>query len=365
MKRLIACIVAAATIGGASLQAEEPFTISKEFTLMTSDNLEGYLKPLFTTVEESVNSNLYTTALHSDSDWTIGINFAVQAFAIPDDQLTYDAVLPADFQDTTLSENVELRSERERRNLPNTVSQPTIYGGISTPAFSAPQPSDDFNYARTVTFMEGNNISGMPGIPVVQLALGIPTGTQLRFRFVGASFDVEDVNRSLSYYSLGLDQRFDHFFDLFKENDTTASTIGLALNANYAAMELTGMYEFTTFAVGLHGSKTWAFQDGAETMDREDDGIRSELTVFAGVQVEGMDGDFVAIREIDSQNSDDIVNSPYEEIRKGEPINIAIESHNSFRLTGGAAYRFGVLELHASGFLASQAGVSFGLGLWF
>ena len=365
MKRAIAWIVAAATVGGASLQAEEPFTISKEFTLMTSENLEGYLKPLFTTVEESINSNLYTTALHSESDWTVGINFAVQAFAIPDDQLRYDAVLPADFQDTTLSENVELRSDRERRNLPNTVSQPTIYGGVSTPAFSAPQPTDDFNYARTVTFMEGNNISSMPGIPVVQLALGIPTGTQLRFRFVGASFEVEDVDRSLSYFSIGLDQRFDHFFDLFNDDDTTASSIGLALNANYAAMELTGMYEFTTFAVGLHGSKTWAFQDGAETSDRDDDGIRSELTVFAGAQFEGMDGDFVAIREIDSQSADDVVNSPYSEIRNGEPIRIAIESHSSMRLTGGAAWRFGILELHASAFLASQPGASFGLGLWF
>ena len=125
------------------------------------------------------------------------------------------------------------------------------------------------------------------------------------------------------------------------------------------------MYDFTTYAVGVHGSKTWRFHEGAETADRKDDGTRMEATAFAGLQLEGMDGEFKAVRIIDEDNAEDIVNSPYAENSQwGGCYGGDRKSLHPARDCGGA-FRFGVLELHASAVLASQPGLTFGLGLWF
>jgi hypothetical protein len=318
--------------------AGEPLSFTKEFNLFTSQQAQGYFKPLFTSIEQSLNSNLHTTALYQDK-WTIGIDISTQGMLIPDAQKTYDAALPELYGNTAECQNAELRDGEINRNFGGYSSQPTIYGGTSNPIFSAPQyDTHPSKHLKSVGFAEGMGISSMPGVPVLQLIFGFPTRTEFRFRFL--TFPVQGEN--FNYFGFILNQRFDHFFDIFGDDTTMA----LAANLSFHIGNRDPGIEMNSYSFGLHWSKY--FED--------------VLSVYAAFQYENMGGEFQAERKDFIES--DFIDSPYEEVRNGEDIIFDLETFTNFRFYGGISRRFSFLELNMNLGYASQPFISGGITFW-
>lgn len=328
-------------LGGASARAGDSLTITKEFNLITSKNAAGYFKPLFTTIGESFNSNTFTVAKFA-RQWRLGLDISVCGMIIPSSQTTYDALLPEVYGKTDSTQTAERRGGTETRNGKGTVVQPTIYGGASTPTFSASQSSAPTAEApkqpSTVSYMEGNNISFMSGLPALQLTVGLPTRTQLRLRFLTAP--IADV--STTYFGVMLSQQFNHLVGLLADD----SLIGIALNAGYHSISRNEGISISSFAVGLHGSKTW----------------ESGFSVYGGLQYEGLSGTLKFVREKDFSI---LSKSPFQEIRQQKDLEFDVESFTSIRVGAGLSYKTGILELHADAAYASQPVLAAGFTLWF
>lgn len=334
------------------LQASKDLEISKDFTLFTSKNLQGYTKPLFTSIEESFNSHIFTKAQYADH-WSIALDISVNGMIIPDAHKTYDAELPVGYGDEAYTvDNASLKGGNLIRQIGGTFKQPTLYGGTSYGIFSAPQQPtrETYNYEgssfpdstfKSVAFAEGNNMSFMSGVPAFQLVAGFPSRTQLRLRFWGAPVQDE----FMSYFGILVNQQVDHFFDLFGDD----STLGLAMNFAYHNMSRDRGLSIDSWSIGAHISKTW------------DNGF----TVYGGMQYEDMTGTFEAIRT--EYNEDDVVDSPYPEVRIGPPfapLKFDIETFNNFRITGGLSYMAGPVEIHADAAYAQQPVLAFGVTFW-
>jgi outer membrane protein OmpA-like peptidoglycan-associated protein len=318
--------------------SKDELTISGEFNLFTSKNAQGYFKPLSTTLSESFNSDYYTTANYHKS-WSLGLDVSFMELFIPSSQLTYNAELPQGFSNRNLTNTADLRDNNLRINVPNTSLQPTFYGGHSTPVFSTPlNSSDPDSLLRTVTFMEGNNISQIVGVPALQLFVGLPTRTQLRIRYFGVNVG----NYSVLSYGIGVNQNIDKFFDIFPEE------MGLALNLAYNSFAFNPGFNINSLAAGLHYSYSFDFG----------------LTLYCGAQYESTGGHFKAVREITPDQAE-YVNSPFEEIRDRQDLDFDITSSCFGRLTGGLSYKIGFLELHADAAYAAQPIVTAGLSFWF
>ncbi len=337
MKRIITIFIFSIMVLDFGLLKAKDLEINSDFNILTSKNAQGYFKPLFTTIEESFNTGLFTTANYKNG-WSISLDLGLTGMFIPNSQRTFEAELPESFGNTSITETSELIGNSIRRNHSGTVTQPTIMGGISNPVFSAPQ---DFNsldsLQKTIAFLEGNDISFMTGLPIVQLSFGIPTRTQFKVRFATATIS----ENSFSYYTLGVNQNIDKFFDLFGEDENAA----IALNFAYHSLSWKPTIEMASWSLGAHGSYT--FDNG--------------FTFYGGMQYETFSGDFYAKREQTTK----LVKSPYQEIRDQKPIAFSLESDNAFRLLGGLSYRWGILELHTDIAWAAQPVVKAGLSLWF
>jgi hypothetical protein len=315
-------------------------TIDREFSLFTSKNMEGYLKPLFTTVSESLNSNLFTTALY-DTTWTIGLDVSVMGMLIPNSQKSFIAIRPDKFGDTNICRTAEIRNGKLLRDYLGANIQPTIYGGPSTAIFSQPVNmwAPDSFY-KSVAYVEGNNISFMMGIPNLQLIFGFPTGTQLRTKFFFAPVQ----NETLLYYSVMLNQRFDQFFDLFDPK----SKMGIALNLAFHRLFRDRGIDLSSWSAGIHFSKEW--YEG--------------LSTYLAFQYEDMTGKFIVLKDTTGA-SNSIVDSPYEEVRKNEPLEFDIGTFSNFRLLAGASYKYGIIELHADAAWLTQPAFNIGITFWF
>lgn len=324
------------------VQAGDSLTITKEFNLITSNNASGYFKPLFTTIGESFNSNMYTIAQFSQQ-WRLGIDISVSGMIIPSSQKTYQADLPDEYGNTGVTQTSELRNGSVTRNRSGKVDQPTIYGGISTPTFSASQstiiPSKLPKQPSTVTYLEGNNIGFMSGLPVFQINAGFPSRTQLRLRFLPIPIN----DNSLTYFGAMASQQFNQLVGLFEDD----SLVGIALNAAYHSLNVSNAVSISSFAIGLHGSKTW----------------ESGLSVYGGIQYEDLGGTITFVREKDNGNV--ISNSPFSEIRNQKNLNIDVKTFTNIRVGAGVSYKTGILELHADAAYASQPVLGIGMSLWF
>ncbi|MGB9913187.1 MAG: DUF6588 family protein, partial [Candidatus Kapaibacteriota bacterium] len=82
--------------------------ISRNFVLFTSRNLEGYLKPLFTTLEQSLNNSLFGTS-NLNGKFKVSLNFAFSSMLIPDEHKWFDAEVPDGFYDTTVTLTSQIR----------------------------------------------------------------------------------------------------------------------------------------------------------------------------------------------------------------------------------------------------------------
>ncbi len=334
-----------------NLSSTEPIKLTKNFTFFTQKNMQGYFKPLITSVGESMNSNLFTRALYPDY-WSIGLDISIMGMFIPDDQKYFDAELPLAYGNTNIVKNALLSEGILIKDVGKTYKQPTVYGGPSTTIFAAPQnkysssteyngkPIMDSTY-KSAYFAEGNDISFMAGLPAIQLIGAFPSRTELRLRFLPLPVQ----NEMMIYWALILKQQFDHFFDLFDPADR----IGLAVHFAYHSMNRDPGLSLSSFAAGIHASKAWDFG----------------LTAYGGIQFEGLSGEFKAEREKASVFDFDAMNNPYPEVRAGGPLSFDLESFTSYRLLGGLSYRTGIIELHADAAYASQPILNIGLTFWF
>ena len=322
--------------------AGDKIEFSDKFNLFTSKNLEGYMKPFFTSIEQSINSNLFTTAYYKDA-WSVSLDISVSGMFVPNSQTTFNAERPEDFGNTGIVRTAERREGEILTDYTKDNIQPTIYGGRSTAIYAARQNAwypDSAN--KTVGYVEGNDISFMSGLPTIQLALGLPSRTEVRFRFL-----MLNVSGSpLTYWGISAAQRFDQFFNLFNPK----LNLALAINGSYAKATRDAGINMGTYSFGAHFSKWWEYG----------------LALYAGIQYENISGTFEATR--DKENAEDFIDNPYEEIRTMQDININIESFTHFRLLAGISYQIGFVELHADAAWASQpiltAGIKFTFGEW-
>lgn len=336
MKRLFLLLIFFAV--NLNLFSQNDLEINKEFSLFTSQQVEGYFKPLFTTVGESFNTGLNTTAFYSNN-WSIALDFSVMGMYIPSSQKNYNAELPDMYGVDEVTKTAELRNGKLSTSLSGFTKQPTIYGGISNPIFAAPQNhlAPDSFY-KSVAYAEGNKIDFIPGLPVVQLVAGFPTRTQLRFRFFRYSLN----NEPLTYFTLALNQNIDRFFELFPEEQNMALSAHLA----YHSISRQPGIDLSSLAAGVHFSKTF----------------NSGISLYSSFQYENLNGNFYAIKE--DYNEDDVLNSPYAEVRNGDPLDADISSFTSFRLKGGVSYKIGIFDLYADAAYASQPVFKAGFSIW-
>lgn len=349
------------------------FEVPSDFDLFTSANLKGYTKPLFTTIGQGAQSNLFTVASYSES-YSIGMDISLSSTLIPSSQQVYDAILPFAFGDTSRMDNATLLNGKIVRNIGGTIEQPTIYGGSSNAVYViSPVPGGKLadSVYKTVAFNEGANINTMASLPAFQLIFGLPTRTELRFRFLGAPVDDE----MYSHVAISANQQLDHWMNIFKKEDNMA----LALNVSYQFISLAETIDMNSWSVGLHFSK--GFGDG--------------LSVYGGLQVEDLSGTFLMSRK-NGYNPDfymkdgstlksassiaqsemaayqahvqaraDVEDSPYEEVRLLKPLSFDIETFTSWRLTVGGAYEYGIAEFHLDMGYASQMFLNGGIRLRF
>jgi hypothetical protein len=334
MRRTLS-LAAAAVVGiTGTASAQGPLLLETEFSVFTSENAQGYTKPLFTSFQEGFASNLYHSAVY-DPSWGIGVDLSTMGMFIPESHRSYDAALPECYSDQTRVRTAEISDGRQVTGVHGSVVRPTVFGDVaSNPVFAVPQTEADEN-CGTVGFAEGNDIAVMPGIPNIQVLLRAPSRTELRARF----YPYSDGDRSLTYVGVAVSQQLDQFVGLFKD-----SLMGLSVSASWHSLTWTDIMDATGYTAGVHFSKSWSGGFG----------------VYAGAQIEGMSGRFEAQRE---KSNGENVSSPYDEVRNGSPVAFDIESFNAFRALAGVSFRSGVVDLHVDGALAAQPVVSAGLAI--
>lgn len=319
--------------------SQNNFEIGREFGLFTSRNLSGYIKPLTTSISQSLNSGLYTTMNYSNG-WSFGLNFTISNMFIPETQKTYDAELPDKFGDQSVVITAHTKNGKLIMNQSGNIKEPTIYGGISTPVFAAPQnPFPPDSFYKSVAYVEGNDISSIAGLPAIQLFLGFPTQTQIRGRFF-----TFNLNQSpLIYYSIILNQKLSEHLGLFESGSPYSLGIGLSY---HSIKRITGI-DISGYSAALNFSGN--FENG--------------FGFYTALQYEDFFGNIIAQRK--TQATNEFVNNPFEEVRKGLPLEIDISTFTNFRALGGINYRYGIAELNVDFAFASQPIISGGLTLYF
>lgn len=349
------------------------FEISSEFSGFNSENFKGYTKPLFTTIGQGAQSNLFSVANYNES-YSIGIDISLSSTLIPGSQENYNAMLPAAFGDTNIMDNAIYKNGEIIRNIGGTVEQPTIYGGESNAIYVvSPVPGGDpaDSIYKTIAYNEGNNIATMASLPAIQFIFGLPTRTEIRFRYLGAPIDEEMYN----HIAISANQQVDEWFDIFDSEDN----MSLAIHGSYQFMTLAETIDMNSWAAGVHFSK--GFGDG--------------LSVYAGLQLEDLGGTFNVerkngyreefyvqgtneLRDLNEVPTElqaqyvahvnarkDTENSPFEEVRLLKPISFDIETFTNWRFTVGGAYEYGIMEFHLDMGYASQMFLNGGIRLRF
>lgn len=312
------------------------FVISRNFVLFTSKNLQGYLKPLFTTLEQSFNSSLFGSNF-LDGKWSFSIGISVSNMIIPNSQKHFDAELPDGFN----SEEVALTSQIRGGNIVYTIYkpnwQPTIYGGSSVPVFSAPQEhSFPDSIYKTVAYPEGLAINFAFGLPVIQLIVEHPLFGEFRFRF----FSIPVQQESLVYFTIAFNQRIDHLFNLFGWDKNKSLAIHFALHRLFRQTSI----DVTSYALGLNLMHSWG----------------NNVLGYVGIQFENMVGKFKALKDTVGLQ-DDVINSPFLELRNAQPIEFDFTTLTKFQIRGGLTFLFPVVSLSLDLSYASQPMITLGL----
>lgn len=313
--------------------------ISRNFVLFTSRNLENYLKPLFTTFEQSLNSNLFGTNF-PDKKWLVSLNIAFPTMIIPNAQKKFNAEVPDGY---LFDDNKVLVAQLRDGKLicyvyqPNL--QPTIFGGSSTPIFSSPQThSYPDSIYKSVAYPEGISVDLVPGMPVLQCVIAIPSLSEVRFRFLTFPFQGE----SLIYYTLVFQQRVDKLFGLFQFDKAKAINFFVAFHSLYRQTSL----NLTSYSFGFNIMQKFG----------------NKFLGYLSLQYENLNGHFTALKDT-TGIYEDVVNSPFPELRQARPIEINISSFTKFQFKSGLTWYLSIFNLNLELSFASQPMFSVGFSI--
>lgn len=321
------------------LFSQTQLEIGREFGLFTSRNLSGYIKPLTTSISQSLNSGLFTTMNYTDG-WSVGLNLTISTMFIPESQKIYEAELPDQFGNDNIVITSYAKDGKIIMNQKGTITQPTIYGGISTPVFAAPQnPFPPDSFYKSVAYVEGNNMSSIAGLPVIQLFLGLPTQTQIRGRFL--TFNLN--NELLNYYSIILNQKLSEHLGIFDNK----SPFSIGLGASYHSISRNPGIDISGYSFALNFSGN--FDNG--------------FGFYSALQYEDLSGNVTAQRK--TSTNDEFVNNPFKEVREGLPLTIDISTFSKLKFILGGNFRYGIAEFNLDFALASQPMITTGVSLYF
>lgn len=321
------------------LISQSSLEIGREFGLFTSQNISGYIKPLTTSFSQSLNTGLFTTMNYSNG-WSFGLNFTISNMFIPESQKTYEAELPDQYGNQNVVLTAHKSDGKVILNHKGKITQPTIYGGISTPIFASPQnPFAPDSFYKSVAYVEGNDMSMIAGLPALQLFAGFPTQTQLRMRFFTFS-----INQSpFTYYALVLNQKISEHLGIFEYD----SPYSLGMGFSYHSMKRNPGIDISGYSASINFSGNYSNGFG----------------FYTAMQYEDLSGNINAVRKI--SDNDEFVNNPFQEVRNGLPLNINIATFSNLKFIAGANYRYGIAELNIDFAMASQPMISGGLSLYF
>lgn len=313
--------------------------VSRNFVLFTSKNLEGYVKPLLTSLEQSLNNFLYGTS-NLNSKYRLSLNFGFSSMLIPDEHKWFDAEVPEGFYDTSATLTAQIRENEVLKKLYKPNKQPTIFGGSSYPIFAAPQNHiypDSFY--KTIAYPEGLHLDLMIGLPILQLIFETPLRNEFRFRFLTIPIQGE----SFVFFSIALNQRFDHWFRLFEFDKSKNLNFHFALHRMYRGVSL----DLTSYAFGLNASNQF----------------NKRILGYFGIQYERLFGHFKAIKDT-SGLYQDVINSPFQELREARPIFINFNSFTKLQIKGGLLFAFSLGFLGFDLTYATQPMISLNFGLF-
>lgn len=337
-------------------------------SLLTKENFEAYSKPLFTSMGQSFNSNLWTTAVHEDR-FKIGLDFSFMAMLIPESQKNYTAALPSHFSNPQIARTAYNKNGVETVQ-PSTVEQPTFYGSTPTTVYSIPQDQNgNYTYQSiggNAEFPSGNGLNAVLGIPAVQIMMDLPSRTHVRLRVVPVPSIDDDMNVFYGMISVG--HQFNQYIDPLKD-----STLGISLNAAYSLFSITNVIDANALAIGINASKK----------------LNEYFTVFGGIQYEDFSGTFTYVRK-DVTPNEASSNTPYDEVRENlytnngflninpnngtymvnnkdnrKPVVADISTFSNVRIVAGGEVHLKALQLHAQVAYLSQFMFSGGFSVWF
>lgn len=366
MKKMLLLLVCCFSVSALYAQKLE---LGGTVSLLTKENFEAYSKPLFTSMGQSFNSNLWTTAIHEDR-FKIGLDFSFMAMLIPESQKNYTASLPDHFTNATIAKTAYNKNGIETRQ-PSTVEQPTFYGSAPTTVYSIPQDQNGNYTFQTIggnaEFPSGNGLNAVLGIPAVQIMMDLPSRTHVRLRVVPVPSIDDDMNVFYGMVSVG--HQFNQYIDPLKD-----STLGISFNAAYSLFSITNVIDANALAVGINASKK----------------LNEFFTVFGGLQYEDFSGTFTYTRK-DVTPNDASSNTPYAEVRENlytnpgsvipnvdsqnryavnnkdtrKPVVADISTFSNFRIVAGGEVHLKALQLHAQLAYVSQFMFSGGFSVWF
>lgn len=302
------------------------------FSDYDNNYVSGFLKPLFTTMGQGFNSNFITRSDFKKGEWKIGLDISANAIIIPKSQKSFTVNVSEEWSNqNTFSK----RGGTTTYSKNNTIEQPTIYGGKSTPLFSTTENSKKSN---VTTYLEGFDLSNISSIPNVQLNVILPTQTEVRLK--GFGYD------GLVSYGFVVNQRIDELFNLFA-NEGNKQSLALSVGYNSFAANYTDDNEPSKLHVDMQSS-SFAFGINYNY------NIIAKLNLYAGAQYETYSG------TLNTTYLDKLVVTQQEIV-----LNADISTFSNFRGLAGLSYDFGFLELHTDFAFVSQPMVSAGLNVFF
>ncbi len=303
----------------------------------SSEYVGGYLKPVFTSIHQGLNSNFFSNNNYKKGEWRFGLDISGNAMMVPESQKSFTTAIPGEWKDSKIyyldgSGNTVYTGEKS-------ITQPTVYGSRSTPLFS----TDTLNNSSLVkTYLEGINLSNVSTLPNLQFVIGLPTQTEVRLRGFGGE--------GAMYYGIIINQRVDELLNLFG----TDSKHSLGVNFAYqgasfehkdtnSTRNLEIALDMNTIAFGLNYGYN----------------IAKNFNLYSGAQFETLSGNLDAIY----LDKSDISNNTLPNV-----INADVTSYTNFRALVGLSYKLAFAEFHVDGIYASQpmltAGITFHFGSW-
>lgn len=303
----------------------------------SSEYVGGYLKPVFTSIHQGLNSNFYTNNNYKKGEWRFGLDISGNAMMVPESQKTFTTAIPSEWTNSKISYldgsgNTVYTGEK-------TIEQPTFYGSTSNPLFS----TDTLGNSSIVkTYLEGINLSNVSSLPNLQFVIGLPTQTEVRLRGFGGE--------GAMYYGIIINQRVDEMLDLFGMDKKHSLGVNFAFQGasfEYDDINTTRNLEIAmdmnTIAFGLNYGYN----------------ITKNFNLYSGVQFETLSGNLDAIY----LDKSDLSNNTLPHV-----INADITSYTNFRALVGLSYKLSFAEFHIDGIYASQpmltAGITFHFGSW-